>query len=396
MSTGSDVPPRGLAVASWGTPASLRLDLRYLPDEADWLDPPPARVWEEVVASAPHHGADLAASYPVDDAYGGARGAEAVGRHFGIDLAPHQVSFGAGVTALLHGLADLASRGSVVAPELTHPDLEAWATARGASVEPVPGSLTADRLIAAVERLRPALVHFDRPAFGNEVLELADVERVAAAAAAANAAVVVDEAAAPYLRADQSAVRLVPRAANLVVLRGFTKAYSLGGLRVGIAVASPAAAARVRAAIPPLQVGGPAFAVALRLLAAGDVFERLRARIRATKPRSVALLEAAGLVVRPGHPDVPAAVVDDAGGRATRLLGELGVCGLHPPARARPPFGGAAVLHLRTPIDDDRIELLRRLLAESVSVRGVPGKRSGRTSRRSGPAPSRAPSRPRR
>jgi histidinol-phosphate/aromatic aminotransferase/cobyric acid decarboxylase-like protein len=310
----------------------------------------------------------MAGSYPVDDPYGGVRGAGPVGRFFGVELAPAQVTFGAGVTALLHALAALAHGGTVVAPELVHPDLEVWAAGRGARVELVPGRGGADALIAAVAQAQPALVHFDRPGFGNELPTLEEVERIAAAAAAAGAAVVVDEAPAPYLGASASAARLVGRVDNLIVLRGFTKAYSLGGMRAGFAVASPAIAARVRAVVPPLQVGEAALAVALRLLDAGDVFETLRARIRATKPRTLDLLARAGLQVAAGHPDVPAAVIDDTDGAAAGVFDPLGIVGLRPVLApgARPE--AADLIHVRTPIDDERIVLLERLLGRRASV----------------------------
>jgi histidinol-phosphate/aromatic aminotransferase/cobyric acid decarboxylase-like protein len=359
------LPPRGLAVASWGTPAEAMLDLRYLPDEGGWLDPDPARVWADVMQASGDLGAALAASYPVDDPYGGSRGAAPVGRFFDVALAPGQVTFAAGVTGLLHSTAQLAGTGAVVAPELVHPDLEAWAASRGAAIRLVPGTVSADALLSAIAAVRPALVHLDRPAFGNEVLGLGDVQRIAAGAAAVGAPLVVDEAAAPYLLPAASAVTLAGHTDNLVVLRGFTKAYSLGGLRAGFAVASPGVADRVRAVVPPLQVGEAALAVALRLLEEGDACARLRSRIRETKPRSAALLERAGLEVDAGHPDVPALVVDDAGGAATRLLAPLGIVGLRPALAPRARVGACELVHLRTPIDDERIELLGRLLASA-------------------------------
>ena len=141
----------------------------------------------------------------------------------------------------------------------------------------------------------------------------------------------------------------MPRLQNLVVLRGFTKAYSLGGMRVGFAVASPGVAAQVRAVLAPLQVGELSLRVAMRLLAAGDPCARLRQRIRAVRPVAVEALTAAGLRVRAGHADVPAVVVDDAAGQASRALGRLGIRCL------RPPTADAGIVQLRVPIGDVRV-----------------------------------------
>ena len=67
-------------------------------------------------------------------------------------------------------------------------------------------------------------------------------------------------AAAPYLTPAGSAVRLVGRLDNLVVLRGFTKAYSLGGLRCGYALGPVGVIARLAAAQPLWPVSSLALA----------------------------------------------------------------------------------------------------------------------------------------
>jgi histidinol-phosphate/aromatic aminotransferase/cobyric acid decarboxylase-like protein len=355
-----------LAVESWGRPSpDARLDLRYAPDESDWLDPPPAVVWRALMRELPDLGTAAIEHYAVDDPWGGQRAAPAVARFFGVALEPRQVTFAAGVTALLHALAGLARDGTVLAPALVHPDLEVWAAAGGARIELLDGPLRADALVAAIGAVAPAVVHIDRPAFGGELLAAADLEAVVTAAAGVGAVVVVDEAPAQYLGAAASAARLVGDAPNLVVLRGFTKAYSWGGLRAGFAIASTPVADRVRALVPPLGVGEIALAAALRLLAQGDVFARLRARIHAVKPEVVELLAGAGIDSDPGHPDVPAVVVD---GAAAELLDRLGVRALEPVPPPGAPDGAPPVLQLRIPIGDERLALLRELLSPRVPL----------------------------
>ena len=85
--------------------------------------------------------------------------------------------------------------------------------------------------------------------------------------------VVVDEAYAEFVD-DPLAVdgtRLLDRFPNLVVLRTFSKAYGLAGLRVGYALAaSPPVAAALRQVHVPFAVSIPAQAAALASLAATD------------------------------------------------------------------------------------------------------------------------------
>jgi histidinol-phosphate/aromatic aminotransferase/cobyric acid decarboxylase-like protein/SAM-dependent methyltransferase len=279
------LPPASLAVADWGKQSAAELDLRYASDEAELLVPPPVELWRKLIQSTADFGAEFSGHYAVDDPYGGDRSAAVVAEHFGISLSPRQVTFAAGVSSFLQFLGGLADGGPIAASEFVHGDLEAWAACHGVEVQLIQDDDPA-RLGAALEAPQFSLLHLDRPTFSGRFLELDELEELVRLASAFGVVVVIDEAAAPYPGPEQSAVRLVNRVNNLAVLRGFTKAYSLGGLRAGLVVASPALAAPVRELVPPLQVGELALRAALCLLRAGDVFAPLRARIRGKARRS--------------------------------------------------------------------------------------------------------------
>jgi histidinol-phosphate aminotransferase len=68
--------------------------------------------------------------------------------------------------------------------------------------------------------------------------------------------VVVDEAYVEFIRDADAADGLAALAAhdNVVVLRTFSKAYGLAGLRVGYAIARPEVAEAIRKATPPFAV----------------------------------------------------------------------------------------------------------------------------------------------
>src|ERR1051326_8846364 len=72
--------------------------------------------------------------------------------------------------------------------------------------------------------------------------------------------VVVDEAFMDAVPPGTSLAAEVARP-NLVVLRSFGKFFGLAGVRLGFALASPGIAARLRAALGPWAVSGPALAV---------------------------------------------------------------------------------------------------------------------------------------
>ncbi len=189
------------------------------------------------------------------------------------------------------------------------------------------------------------------------------MEDVATRASRVGTVLVIDESAATYLGPGLSAAQLVNKVQNLVVLRGFTKAYSLGGMRTGFAIASDSVASHVRELIAPLQVSELSLRAALKLLSAGDIFGRLRERIRMMKPLVIETLEAFGLVVTGRRDDLPWVAVSDAGGAASSILDERGICGLRP---ATPPLltePSSKFVRLTIPLSQERMTLFRRLLS---------------------------------
>jgi histidinol-phosphate/aromatic aminotransferase/cobyric acid decarboxylase-like protein/SAM-dependent methyltransferase len=359
------MPPESLAVTAWRTQGPMGLDLRYAPDEAELLAPAPRDLWQSLVESSPAFGADIVGGYAVDDPYGAERGALVVGGYIGRAVGASQLAFAAGVSSLLHDLRGLADGGLILAPALVHGDLEAWAAADGCQVQLIKEPADVSAILTAIAATRPALVHLDRPTFTGDLLELKELATIAARAASVGAIVIVDESALPYLGGRASGATLALRTDNLVILRGFTKGYSLGGMRVGYAVASPGLAGRVRELVAPLQVGELALQAALRLLSAGDIFGKLRARATAVKPEVVGLLESAGLTVRPGRPEFPWVAVDDRDGAASRLLERRGIKALRPVQPPQASAGTGDVLRLTLPLSDDRLATFRRLLQDN-------------------------------
>ncbi|NNG04622.1 MAG: threonine-phosphate decarboxylase, partial [Inquilinus sp.] len=84
---------------------------------------------------------------------------------------------------------------------------------------------------------------------------------------------------------------------GLVVLRSFGKFFGLAGLRLGFALAEPALAATIRAALGPWPVAGPAIAVARTALADRAWIAGTRARLAEAAAELRATLAAAGLAI---------------------------------------------------------------------------------------------------
>jgi histidinol-phosphate aminotransferase len=112
--------------------------------------------------------------------------------------------------------------------------------------------------------------------------------------------VVLDEAYTEYdarSRPDEMAVRSLASRGNVVVLRTFSKAHGLAGLRAGYLVACEAVAGAVRSVLPPFPVSSVAVAAALASLAHPAVLAARVASTRDERARVTALLGGRAVVV---------------------------------------------------------------------------------------------------
>jgi cobalamin biosynthesis protein CobC len=104
---------------------------------------------------------------------------------------------------------------------------------------------------------------------------------------------VVDEAFADLEQPDPGLARFLPHPA-LLILRSFGKTYGLAGLRLGFLLASPETAGRVRAALGPWAVSGPALAAGCAALADAGWRSEAGSRLEQDCRRLDALLVRAG------------------------------------------------------------------------------------------------------
>ncbi len=306
-----------LAGAAYAQPPDDLLDLRWSPDEIDWLVPDPRRVWADVLAAGPVAVADRARAYQLADPYGGSRLATVLAEQFGVPLPAERLTLGAGVASLLRDLIDLADGGPVLAGAHCFADVPGWARRLGSAVHTIDDSAPPATWLTTLHRVRPALLLIDRPTLFGAMHPVTALEPVIQAAARSGTIVLIDESYANYLGARASAAPLTDRADNLVVLRGLSKGYCLGGLRIGLAISCAGLAPAVRELVPALQAAELSAIVALRLLALGDVFGRLRERIGHHRPLVERGLRTLGLRPAGGHPALPWFAVSDpdAGGR---------------------------------------------------------------------------------
>jgi histidinol-phosphate/aromatic aminotransferase/cobyric acid decarboxylase-like protein len=345
------LPPDSLALVRSTRAPGPGLDLHWTPDEAEFLCPTTQDLWQRWWPSTVPEQLALVADYGLPDPYGGHRSARILSAAHGVNLDAGCITFGAGVTQLLAALAPLAEGGRVATAPFGHPDLAAWARASGSDV------LVVDSLADLDAARSCSLVVLDRPGVAGEVHDAGELARLCSELSS-TAVVVVDESYANYLGPSASAVPVTTEVDNLVVVRGFSKGYCLGGLRAGYAVCSAALAETVRTRAVPMAVATASLEFGLQLIAAGDIFGPLRNRIAEVGPVVCAALDRLGVVTSQWHPALPWVVAQDAA-VAARVLARAGIS--H--KSFTPAAGGRAnLVRLALPLSEPRLQRFLQLV----------------------------------
>lgn len=283
--------------------------------------------------------------YLVRDPYGEDTIGPAIATAFGLPAWQGRITCGAGVVSLLHGLARLASRDVDRIVGDVYPDWPYWvAQSRGSS----------DGGVWFLER--PSLC-------GDAFADLAELSELCDEAARSKAIVIVDESNANYYAPSWSAINLALAREDLVVLRGFSKAYGLGGLRLGFCAASPALTERIRGVVPPLLASSLSLRLGARVLSLGDLTAPLRARLGRHKPATIQLLEragVAGLVASSKH--LPYVLSRAPREQLSACLEARGVVGKYHPMWSARSSSVEHVYRLSVPLSDARLDRLHQLL----------------------------------
>jgi len=134
--------------------------------------------------------------------------------------------------------------------------------------------------------------------------------------------VLLDEALAEFREPGADAVALLAEAGNLVIVRSFSKAHALAGLRAGYALTAASEPGRWAALAPALGLSAPAQAAALWAAESGDaVVARRRAAATTDGRRLAAAVAGAGVEVAAGS--APFAWLSVAGLDARELAARL-------------------------------------------------------------------------
>jgi histidinol-phosphate aminotransferase len=183
--------------------------------------------------------------------------------------------------------------------------------------------------------------------------------------------VVVDEAYVAF--GAQSAIPLVPKYPNLVVVQTMSKSRSLAGARVGYAVANPARIAElnlIKFSCNPYNLNSYSMAAAVAALADDAYYEACIGKIKKARDFTVAGLTARGFSVLSGDANFVTAKAGFAGGAEyARALREKGVLVRHFPV---PRIEGYVRITVGTePMMQALLDATDKIMAERGVARGA-------------------------
>lgn len=363
-----------LAAETYPAPDLLRdgpdlLSLAWTSDEQSVLDVDVPRFIQDQLQDEVADALPCISSYPLWDAHAEAALAPQIAKFFQLTGPVPAVLAGAGVGSLLAALAAQCRSGPVRVIGTTYPDFPAWVDRLGGVFASHDTRAGIGEQIRSAGRDQPSIIFMERPQlFHSEELSADDV--VGICRSVPEAMVLVDESNANYCPPEYSLVPRVAELSNLAVLRGFSKAYQLGGLRLGYCVASREVADRVRKLIPPLLASPLSVGIGSAILELGDICRRLRHRVLEARDRSEELLRASGW-----PPDqeamraLPYLLYDSGNEGAIEALEARGIRGKRHMCW-RVDTGLSTVYRLSVPLTKERSAELARRLSSPIPLSG--------------------------
>lgn len=169
-----------------------------------------------------------------------------------------------------------------------------------------------------------SLLYIDNPNNPTgQVITLNQIEEIIRQASKKGVVVIIDEAYGDYMGKENSAVNLVNKYTNLIVVRSFSKGFGLAGLRIGYGISSSELAAYYQKIDIPFSVSQVSCFLAVQALLDEDFIRNCRKMVKREKAKLIAGLEERGYFVSESFESCPIFVLGSSDGEIsleTRLL----------------------------------------------------------------------------
>ena len=279
-----------LSISSYSLPTDpSSLDLKWALDEKEFLNANLTKLWKLFFNknNSSNRFLNQMANYPVYDPYGSERAYIVLSNHFNVELKPSNIFFGAGVLSLLSHLSIFAQNSCVLTRDYSYPDFLVWISKKNAQVISLAWNTTIKDFINIISEAKPSVIFFEQPSIFGISFSHKEIKELCYIAKQNNALVIIDESNTNYLDNSFSLVPLATTIKNLVILKGISKGYGFGGLRIGYIISHSQNNHSLKEIIPPLQVSEFSYLFALEILKNPNILDKLRKRIKIVKSEIV-------------------------------------------------------------------------------------------------------------
>jgi len=154
-----------------------------------------------------------------------------------------------------------------------------------------------ERLLARIGE-EYCLIYIDNPNNPTgQIVDLEEIEKVIQQAKTKDVTVVIDEAYGDYMGRENSAVNLINKYNNLVVVRSFSKGFGLAGLRVGYGVFSSGLSRYYQKINLPFSVSSVGCYLAREALLDQEFIYNCHARVQKEKRKLIQGLKGRGYLI---------------------------------------------------------------------------------------------------
>lgn len=183
------------------------------------------------------------------------------------------------------------------------PDYVSWVEAYGGKYEAIVLNpeenfkFHVDRLVARINN-KYCLIYIDNPNTPTgQIISLDEVDEILSQAERKDVVVVVDEAFGEYMGKENSAVNLIHKYRNLIVVRSFSKGFGLASLRVGYGIFPPELTKYYDKVDLPLSVSAVACYLAGEALLDTDFIPGCRRMVEREKSKLIKGLREKGYLI---------------------------------------------------------------------------------------------------
>ncbi len=272
---------------------------------------------------------DIAKDYSLKDPFQREKSLTVIKDFIDQNITKNNFFWGAGVLNLIYQLSNVFDTCNYAISTFCYPDFSEWLKFK--ALESVQIDYKNDepikKLINQLTRQKTDIIILENPDIFGNVISEENFNTLNKFASLSNIIIVVDESNINYYPISDSLVKKIHSTKNLIVLRGFSKAYYAGGLRVGLLFCSENLFPFLANMLPPLQASSLSIFLALEFIKKGDLMREARKKIAFYKKETSYLLTEKGFNVYGWNNDVPWLIIENSFGLSFNRLVNYAIVG---------------------------------------------------------------------